>query len=401
MKRWVMAAGAAWLGGCEPEAKVAPQRDGAVADGSGGPAGPTVERFADDLAGAICAAHWRCGAPFAELALFRAMAGSVERCRGVVAPLLAADVGDLQVSLAAGSTRFDPAGARRYLDRVASACRRGFGEVRQHGYGEAFVGAVTAGGACQRTEECAGDAWCDHGPSGDGRPCPGVCRPRRAPGEACESVIQCARAGSADDVQCFREAGLERCVAVRRAGPGAEGAPCGTTPIDATTVSLAECAEGLYCPRASGPQQCTRPLAVGESCTGGAPCVAGALCTLEAGGIDGVEFCRPYAVVSREGERCEASGVGARCDSLARLACVDGACRSTGDGREGSACGQGRQEFFDASCAAGFYCDSATRRCRPVLGPGAACTRSEQCSLSNCVRASRDAPGACAERYCF
>lgn len=395
----MIALGVVLLGGCEPPEKVDAPRDGGPSAAPDGVSLPTAERFAFDLAGAHCAALWRCGPGLAGTELFRAMTRDVEGCRAGLLPYLAADVGDLQRSIAAGAVRFDPAGARRYLDRVASVCRANFGDVRQHGYGEAYVGAAPVGGACERVEECAGEAWCDHGGAGAERRCPGVCRARIALGEACGESGQCSRAGAAGEVQCLYDGdGGHRCVDVVRTPAGGDGAPCGTIATGPTRATFTECGDGLYCPRASGQQHCRRLNAVGESCTGSAACVAGAACVQEPGGLDYVEFCRPYDLVNRAGEACSEVGVGARCNPFARLACVEGTCRATGDGRAGAACA--RDDYAFAYCDEGFVCDTPTRTCQPARAGGAACTRDEQCALGVCL-ADRGSAGVCAARICY
>jgi len=146
---------------------------------------------------------------------------------------------------------------------------------------------------------------------------------------------------------------------------------------DAACTADWECGPDFYCAiDAKCPGHCVARARLGESCVKGLPCLASLAC---AGGV-----CVGYAKV---GEACAA----APCDENGTCslgACTarhedGGACWTFVDCRVGHFCMHDRlcglpralgESCGDNDCAAGLYCERASRTCVPRQPVGASCT---------------------------
>ncbi len=359
-------------------------------------AGPPValEAIVPTLVDALCDGIARCAPTFREDAETVLMLGGPEDCRRRLGRLFVGhttstgnDFADLARAVRAGTVLYDPAGARRCMNRVASRCA--VRALESELCFEAFSGTVRVGGSCWRSEECAGDAWCDHGAL-DGRTCPGSCRPRTARGAACTLDRECSRAGVLGVARCGSDAAGMRCVDERVGGTIALGQRCSdfAAGTDPTVQVRVACAAGLLCaiPAGSlGGAVCVALSAEGAACDPtGAECAA----THECSGRPA--RCRPLPVRHRAGEACDAMGASGVCNVFEGLRCVMDRCAAYGDGSRGSACATDDLP----SCRAGLYCDRMARTCQPVANAGAACTRSLHCASGQCEMAT------CRPRMC-
>lgn len=234
-----------------------------------------------------------------------------------------------------------------------------------------FEGTVADGGACELSEECAGDAYCAIAGA-----CPGTCQARVASGATCTSDAACT-------------GGLD-CVGGTCRAPAGAGAACeGTTGVTCSGV-------GLTCIGSEGTTAgvCTDwddvfMGALGEVCD--APnqdlCDEGLSCAFEGVGAGGPTF------------RCVARvAAGAECTIALPDECpADQYCAGTdiasGDTMgtcsplptAGAAC---TPALPIPRCANGFFCSAdgaGAATCEALGRNGASCTRDGTCASGACV----------------
>jgi hypothetical protein len=362
-----------------------------------GVASVTLDTVGADTAAAYCRAIFAC--PTAgDLAETRAIFGDEAACRAGYVRAIGAPLTDL-VSLArAGSVRFDGAAARRCFDAIGASCELDAGEAACRGV---FTGTAAVGASCFVSEQCAGDAWCDHGGSASTpATCPGTCRARLALGAGCTSSAQCTRVGVQESASCGGD-GSGRCVDQRRTRAAAVGQACGTQSVAGNVATLADCQPGLVCvypsaPTPDGPDggTCRRPVADGAACdVGGAPCAGIGRCVpASAGAATGT--CQSVTVLHTEGAACDDRRV---CNPARRLACLGGTCRSTGTGGVGTPC---TRDYGALICDPGFYCQGTglvgEGTCQQQVAVGAACTSHAACTSGECS----GSPAVCQAHVC-
>lgn len=259
-----------------------------------------------------------------------------------------------RAATADGRQAFDGASARRCIDWLKTAACDPTGAAND--CTTVFRPAVSDGGACFDTRECAEGTSCRTAST-----CPGTCQPRSdgsaplAPGQACDeglytAVVTPLDGGVGLELWC-RPPGYQPCaVGNPLACPASEacdaaslrcvpalgaGEPCGLTADGGTGL----CQRNLLCqPTTSGVRRCGPLAGLGEPC---GQCKSDLRC-LRDGGADGT--CAP------KGE------TGAPCATL-----VD--------------------------CAFGFFCLSSSGMplgpgtCQPRLPAGARCTGRPDCAL--------------------
>lgn len=350
----------------------------------------TPEDFASQAQQAACAALFRCPVTVADAATQRAYLGGASRCASLRVGASALGWGsldDLLVANRQGKVRYDGAAAYRCIARVNATC-----DV-QHNLGElcsdVFAGAVAAGGACLRHEECAGNGWCDRGQATGTTSCLGMCRARKRTGEACTVNDECAPQAVGQRAECFPDSsGMSRCVRVATGEPAAEGRPCGHI-IGSAYAQDIQCATGLGCVIAEGSLAgtCQTPVAVGSMCGAGSVCAQGSACTATT-----TMRCTAITVRRAVGEACNAAAMTV-CDPYARLVCRSGVCASIGDGTMGATCGN-MAVAPGFQCNAGLYC--ASGRCAARKADGDACASDVECRSDACDRGTR----TCAARTC-
>ncbi len=302
------------------------------------------------------------------------------------------DTADLVRAVKAGVVRYDGAAAKRCVAAIGQNCASLDFETSPEVCEAVFVGTVAAGGACQRSEECSGAAFCAKTSSAAGAVCPGRCTAQRPQGTECDSSSQCDAAGLTGAPICtFTQEGeagyIGRCRERKVGAAAAVGQVCG---FDETTATGTPCAEGLVCGR--NPRVCVAPLARGASCSPGSSICAGTdACRAEAQG--GAPVCGPIQVVSTAGVSCASPTT--YCNPLSLLTCEAGTCAATrapGGGR-GNSCDRGD---FSVPCDAGLYCAGAegNRFCESKLSLGDTCQQDDACLDGSCV------DGRCEARDC-
>lgn len=354
------------------------------AGGDGGEGGAT-RTFFDELWGAYCRQVFTCPIPKNDVIWERLALENEERCLAALRELLGEEppIYDLIARIEAGTIRLVPENVAACLAEAESCSKQGsarFGVACR----AVFEGDVAEGGACDRWEECAGDAYCAHA---DG--CPGECTPFAEPGAPCVDDEECDQGNGY--AFCSYEGAEPVCVRMPFGTPAAIQQPCSLRFTPAT--EFVRCDEGLWCDIGDGNAPmgtCRAPIPVNQACTSSDDvCAGNATC------FDGAT-CLPYELRHEAGTSCD-SEVGPGCDAFAGLRCVEGECRRYLDGAEGDDC-FASDIFERLSCAHGLYCQRLTEtspegKCAPFLEVGAPCTSVVQCASGFC-------DGTCAKNYC-
>lgn len=346
--------------------------------GSGG--GPVpIDRIDDELAGAVCAYLERCPPADNDTIGARILLGTstTMTCEEAFLTSQVAGASDLQRRVAAGTEIYDPVAARACIDLFRSSCLPpASGTLVPAVCSGVVEGTRAVGQGCESSDECVGDAYCD----GFGSTRCGTCMARVAVGAACDSDVQCQRAGLDWGAICATSGtGPGHCVEVRVTQNVAAGGVCGRVSEDGNVRTVGVCAAGLYCTerRYDAAGTCARPVPVGTACeSANVPCVGDAFCAPDASG----RSCQAVTVRTRVGETCDEAML-VFCNSLDRLECVSGTCQSTGDGTVGSMC---RRRDFSVPCNAGLYCDSTTMQCTATKPDGATCSSDSECTTGTC-----------------
>jgi hypothetical protein len=334
---------------------------------------------------AYCQSLWRCDWPDRALLQLRVLSGSPEGCKTLVYRSRdSAPNHDLDVAIAAGRVRI-LAGNVKECVRSIDACRPyALNDVSP--CGALFEGTVREGETCQRTEECAGDAYC----RSDTLQCPGVCTLLTAPGGRCKSSQECGASPNAIPLCVPTGSGSGSvCSEVPIWEPVALGERCALTSNGAPVIP---CARGLWCDHdfAIGAGVCRAPIAEGERCDDGDVCAGDAFCHGDP------PVCRAARVEQVVGSACNPAALH-WCDALQHLTCVNGTCQVVGDGTPGSACDP--SELYAGACPDGFYCrrepDSQLGTCTLLGAPGESCELNADCLSGSC-----QLDGTCAAGYC-
>jgi hypothetical protein len=312
-------------------------------------------------------------------------------CRDLLARVNATErtVRDLRAQVDAGALHYDPENGRKCLDELA-VCN-GLNSLVDGDCREAFDGNAKTGEACQRSEDCAGDAYCAVVDT-----CPGQCTPRLHEGEACELDDDCAYTTGV--VFCDRSSGTGVCHTLEPSPKAGVDEPC-TRNLDGAT-SLILCQDELWCATLPGGDSvedvlghCVPPIAPGGACVDGDDFCSAGMCDRAAGA------CRSVTLVAKSGGACDKVN-GVICDPTLGLHCnAAGTCDASGDGREGSACYTGD---LVRSCDPGLFCAKPADAtsdvpgvCRALLADGATCDRPTSCASGNCEAS------VCGGRPCF
>jgi hypothetical protein len=368
------------------------KNQGAAGSVATGGSGGTVQQpsdsddFLEAQGRAYCTRLFRCFEGNDDFMTERLLLKTAAGCEAELHKVNARDAGrrDLQAQLAAGALHYAADAAEKCLAEL-SACN-GVNSFTRGSCREAYEGSAATGDACQRSEDCAGDAYC----AGEGFHCPGQCQPRKASGEPC-----------ADDDDCSYSSGVVRCdYAVTpsvcrtwQKGPNAGLGEVCTRKFSAATTFV-NCNDDLWCgidaalgaDAADG--RCVAPLKAGDACGDGDDVCLGGLCDTTQG------VCVQATLRSKAGETCDETSLTA-CDPILGLSCNDqGSCDGSGDGTEGSDCFGGD---FQRGCGSGLFCaadNSATKgTCQPWLPAGAACAQNSACESGECNT-------TCEARYC-
>lgn len=382
-----------WLAlGCQNPSEPPPAAAGgagaAVGGGSSVNAGG-APRDAEELwaaqARGYCARLFRCFEADDNFMVARLLLKTTEGCEAEVRKINMQSPGrrDLQAQLAAGTLQYDPAAAEKCLTEL-STCN-GIDALSAGSCREVYEGSAQKGEACQRSEDCAGDAYCER----EAFRCPGQCLPRKASGEECESNYECSHAlGSA---WCDQEAVPAVCRSQRLGVKANLGDPCTRRPRAHERVV---CTDDLWCGHDPqlGPSaeqgRCLEPLQLGDPCNDSDDVCLGGLCDATAG------VCMKPIIRSKAGEPCGESEAG-KCDPTLSLRCnAQGTCDAAGDGSAGSVCFGGD---FQRGCDSGLYCSTEgtepTASCKPWRAAGASCEHDNECASGACE-------ATCQPRFC-
>jgi hypothetical protein len=297
---------------------------------------------------------------------------------------------DLRNEIAAGHLHVVPEKAQQCLADLA-ACNgpNGFayGSCR-----DVFEGNAQLGDACQRSEDCAGSAFCQVDAS-----CPGKCVARKLEGEACQNQDDCAYTSGV--VTCYQTATGGVCHTLTQGAPVGAGKPCTRRLSDA--AELVTCQDGLWCDTAPGgdPSEdimgvCGPPLAEGQACRDSDDVCLTGFCNTD------TLRCMPVKIETAVGAACNKEEY-VICDPLRGLVCgQDLKCHGSGDGTEGSGC---YTSDFQIGCVPGLYCDRANVTssdeagvCRKLLADGEPCSDDRACAGGACT-----ADKVCGGRLCF
>jgi hypothetical protein len=342
-----------------------------------------------------CELLFRCSVPWADLRGLANGFGDEQRCKGVMRQAARGDQPASFRSLLAlegdGVVHVDgeqlaaclalAESCNPYFDADAGPCRN------------VFEGNAKAGEPCNRTEECEGDAYCDH----SRRACPGLCAPRLALGQGCNFSDQCA---SPEDgiAECATVDDRSVCVAITVGGQSRSGRPCGRLG-GADDYRVTQCNRGLWCDTSqtdplsaqlSG--TCREPIELGADCDGGSDvCTLGAVCA----GPPGEKTCRSVDLRAVDDD-CGEPGDDevAQCDVFAGATCGDGGqCVAIGDGSTGARCESSDWGDY-IGCDNGLYCDRDSHTCRPRAYGDEACEYDGACESGRCEN------GRCRDTYC-
>jgi hypothetical protein len=354
--------------------------------GTGGVSTPgnttDLESFWDAMAKGYCARLYRCWEPNDDFMSSRWLLETPEGCEVLLAQ------GNVQLASRRDTRAQVEAGNLHYVSSIGEKCIaelsacNGPSSFNAGSCREVFDGEVHTGGACQRDEDCAGDAYCLVETA-----CPGQCQPRKAEGEPCVQTTECAYTTGA--VVCDQDAMPQPVCRTLEpvASKSALDEPCTRELFGSESLVL--CQDDLWCapdPAAAttATGKCTAPIPLEGACTDGDDVCVEGLCDSENG------VCVVYTLLKEAGEVCDRAQL-LICDPRLGLRCSDqGMCEGSGDGSEGSVCFSGD---FQRECDAGLYClnDDTLGHgtCEPQLPAGSPCELGTACCNATCL-----------ERYC-
>jgi hypothetical protein len=337
----------------------------------------------------FCARLFRCFEEDDDFASTRLLLGTPQACEAEVSRENARSsaLRDLRAQIAAGAIHYEPQAGQACLRDLATC--HGVDSLTQGICQEAFEGDVPSGGACQRNEDCQGDAYCNVASA-----CPGQCAPRQAAGEPCQRNGDCEYATGV--AYCDFYAEVPVCRALPKAPLAALGEPCTRRLV--STASFIACDDSSWCAIVAGGSsddvmgECAAPIAGHGACVDSDDVCIEGLCDPTSGS------CQTYIARRAAGESCDPEQL-VYCNPLLGLSCntQEQRCEASGDGTEGSACFTGD---FQLGCDPGLYCrrpaSSTSGVCTRLLPSGAACDEGPSCESGSCDSATL----SCAERPC-
>lgn len=356
-----------------------------------------VDDFADAYVDAVCHAivncrFWNDNHTQGQLTT----APTLAYCKDTIGLNSWADAKDLAAAATAGTIAYDAAAAGTCLAAVATTCQWVVNPGKRPGTncGEAFAGTVALGGTCLRSEECTGDAYCDHG--ADQATCPGTCVPTSALGDACSIDAECPQGGSLTRGYC---AGTYVCVQ-QSAGLelAAVGQPCGKLNVGDQLTQVVSCAPEYACESVLGVDVCVPPYPAGEACSDNdTACVAGYVCDNLIAGEP--KTCLEAVTSTTAGAPCgDNIKEPPYCDVQLDLGCDIqlNQCVAGGDGTLGASCSPFANSYNVQHCHGGLVCDKGTFTCVAPLPAGSACAFDAVCASGQCDMTT----GTCRERRC-
>jgi hypothetical protein len=352
----------------------------------GGGIGGDAQTFIDHFWGAYCKQIMTCTVADNDAIGERLLLGTEARCLEAFREILGEEppTRDLLAQIEAGTVRFVPEAADACIAE-ASDCKWGGYFPNGPACRAVFEGTVPVGGACNRWEECAGAAYCDHT---DG--CPGRCALLGEPGEPCNSRWDC----NPGDGYAVCDWDANDTCARLPIGPRAElNEPCTVDPLLVTEFVV--CENGLFCDAGDGTSPtgvCRMPIGDGEACDS-----SNDVCDGNRRCVDQTS-CETIVIARSVGDACD-STANVYCDVYSGLTCVAGRCELFGDGTVGSDC-RDSDIYQRVTCNDGLYCARdpldpymADGTCQTLLDTDAPCEAADECASGAC-------DGTCAPRYC-
>lgn len=364
-----------------------PGTGGSRSVGSGGAAAVSVTDLDGILTGEAqryCDRLFRCAEGDDDFIAARLILKDRAGCEAILADLNAksALVSDLRSQLQQGAVQIVPEKAQACLDEIGSC--NGPDSFSRGSCRDMFEGRVALGSPCQRSEDCAGDAFCQVTAQ-----CPGTCSARKASGQACQSDQEC----TAGDGYTFCEyaASGATCRTLPVSSKAALGQPCTRRTTGAETLEL--CADGLWCGSVAGQAEtatlgtCQAPIPNGGACADEDDMCAEGLCDTSIG------VCRSVTLLEHAGDDCDKNGFRWCNPRLGLLCNAQGVCEATGDHTQGSVCSDAD---FQLTCNSGLYCHSAQTdqgaTCQPLLENGASCEEASSCKSGACDQTCQERP---------
>ena len=378
-------------GASDAEADATDSGSGDLSVVDAGPTGVPLEELVHAIATAFCQPLFDCRLPNQSIIFSRTVLDSGSCAASAATELLRAV--DLLQAIEAGTIQYDPDAAETCLAEFAVGCLwslRALKDPVTTVCASAFQGMLGSGAACWRTEECAGDAYCDHSAE-TGEACPGVCVARKEPGAVCTEDYECARTAETRVGRCVNVDGSKRCFEAQLAAPAGVDSPCGLVATAGSIETWVDCEPGLWCTSMSGLGSCKAPIPAGGACASpNNVCADGHLCVVEGA----LQFCKALTLSDQPGLVCVAEDpAGPRCNPTKGLRCVEGVCEAVGDGSYGSPCLI--PAFGPTLCQEGLVCDFVNDQCVPPLGAGQPCTSAAVCASGDCGYNN-----LCLERVC-
>lgn len=329
---------------------------GGDSDGNSAAAVP-IEELPAKYASALCSAINNCYGELLEV--FR----PGEDCAANTTTQIEEELATLPAAIDAGRVKYDGTKVQVCLDEVAAADCAFLSEREPESCKAVFEGTVTAGGDCERNEECEDDHYCD-----SSNACPGACSPLEQAGGPCTGNSDCA-----SGLKCGATA---LCVAPSQAGEACKGGE-------------PDCVDGYFClgndDAQNMPGECI-PFAEAFAGKVGDECGLEALCEL---GLS----CHIMTVAPVAGECTEKVGSGDACGLAipdqcpADQYCVgvtlltpEGTC--TPKPEAGEDCGVNLFGGADV-CAPNTRCDAGV--CRDLAHLGEECSVNATCYSDSCV----------------
>ena len=354
---------------------------GSSSGGSSSGTGTDLDSFLEAEGDSFCSRLFRCYEGDDDFSGERIVLKNEQGCKDLLARINAGSraIADLRARIASGNVRYAPENGEKCLADLATC--NGVDSFNDGACREAFEGDAKTGEACRRSEDCAGDAYCNAFEA-----CAGQCAPRKPAGAECQHDSDCAYTTGA--VFCDFSGTTGVCRELTRAPKAGLGEPCSRNLEGAT--SLIVCRDELWCatlpngdPEADALGECALPLAPGDPCLDGDDVCTDGFCDTDAGA------CRAVTLVAKPGAACDKAELSI-CDPTLGLHCnTSGTCDASGNGHEGALCYTGDLQW---GCDPELYCakpDQATSNdpgnCRPLLADGAACTSSATCLSGNCL----------------
>jgi len=348
--------------------------------GSGSGVVTDLDGFLEAEGVGFCARLFSCFEGNDDFTSERLVLKTEQGCRDFLARInrINGTIRDLRAQIAAGAVHYDPENGQKCLDAL-SACN-GADSLTDGPCREAFDGNAKTGEACQRSEDCEGDAYCTLSAS-----CPGQCAPRKQEGETCDISGDCAYTTGV--VFCDRSSATAVCHTLEPSPKAAAGEPCTRNLEGATSLIL--CQDELWCATLAGGDSaadavghCVAPIEPDGPCVDGDDVCSAGICHTAGGACHAITF------VTKGGAVCDKAAYQI-CDPTLGLHCnAAGTCDASGDGSEGSVCYTGDLMW---GCDPGLFCakgPDATSEvpgiCTALLADGAACERDDNCISSNC-----------------